>query len=233
MAKHRKVGKIPKIGTGDMDVIYKRSSNHSSLIQKTLRLVSSGEHQVVIPKTYLDTIEEMLPPIYLDRYSTYEIENTDATPRQKLENLKSLIDEIEAKALLKKPESKCNENVEEDDESVDEEEENVDEDDESVDEDDYYDAQLAYDYDESDQEEEESDQEEEEPDQEEEEPYQEEEESNQQEEEPDQEEEFDEEFPKLSYHYPVYTQEEEYEMEENREDYVEQTDTTYSRPTYH
>ena len=79
-------------------------------------MVSSGGHQVVIPKTYLDTIEEMLPPIYLDRYSTYEIENTDATPRQKLENLKSLIDEIEAKALLKKPESKCNED--EDDENI-------------------------------------------------------------------------------------------------------------------
>ena len=215
--KHEEIGKIPDPGAGDMNIVYKKSSDHACHIQKALMLEDNG-CQVIFPESYIDTIERILPPTYKDKYLSYEISNESATPRQKLEMLFQLVNELEVKSTLKSSTMT--------DEDVDEEEENVDEDDESVDEDDYYDAQLAYDYDESDQEEEESDQEEEEPDQEEEEP-------DQEEEEPDQEEEFDEEFPKLSYHYPVYTQEEEYEMEENREDYVEQTDTTYSRPTYH
>ena len=207
--KHEEIGKIPDPGAGDMNIVYKKSSDHACHIQKALMLEDNG-CQVIFPESYIDTIERILPPTYKDKYLSYEISNESATPRQKLEMLFQLVNELEVKSTLKSSTMT--------DEDVDEEEENVDEDDESVDEDDYYDAQLAYDYDESDQEEEEPDQEEEEPDQE--------------EEEPDQEEEFDEEFPKLSYHYCVYTQEES-DMEENREDYVELTDTTYSRPTYH
>ena len=103
-AKHEKIGRIPNTGDadGDMNVVYKRSSDHACHIQKALMLENSG-CQVEFPKAYIDTIENMLPDSYLDKYQTWEIrfENENATPREKLEKLKELIDEIEAKGLLK------------------------------------------------------------------------------------------------------------------------------------
>ena len=99
-AKHEEIGEIPDIGTGDAVIIYRKSSDHNSLIQKALML-EDDNRQVEFPKAYIDTIEMMLPPIYLDKYSTYEIENEYAPNKEKLEKLKSLIDEIEAKGLLK------------------------------------------------------------------------------------------------------------------------------------
>ena len=158
--KHKKIGKIPNMGTGDMNVIYKKSSDHSSLIQKTLSVSSQPPRQVVIPKTYLDTIEEILPATYKDKFSTYEIKNTDATPREKLKKLKELVDEIEAKGLLKKTESakKTSESIlhkgsDTDDDNSDSSEENHE----------YDSEEQESDLEESDQEEEEE--EEEEPDQ--------------------------------------------------------------------
>ena len=59
--------------------------------------------QVEFPKAYIDTIENMLPDSYLDKYQSWEVksENEYAPNKEKLEKLKSLIDEIEAKGLLK------------------------------------------------------------------------------------------------------------------------------------
>ena len=101
-AKHEEIGRIPNTGDGDMDVVYKRSSDHACHIQKALMLENNGR-QVEFPRAYIDTIENMLPDSYLDKYQTWEIrfENENATPREKLEKLKELIDEIEAKGLLK------------------------------------------------------------------------------------------------------------------------------------
>ena len=157
--KHLAIGKIGNL-SGDMNNIYKKSSDHSSLIQKTLSVSSQPPRQVVIPKTYLDTIEEILPATYKDKFSTYEIKNTDATPRQKLKKLKELVDEIEAKGLLKKTESakKTSESIlhkgsDTDDDNSDSSEENHE----------YDSEEQESDLEESDQEEEEK--EEEEPDQ--------------------------------------------------------------------
>ena len=103
-AKHEKIGRIPNTGDadGDMDVVYKRSSDHACHIQKALMLENSG-CQVEFPKAYIDTIENMLPDSYLDKYQSWEVksENEYAPNKEKLEKLKSLIDEIEAKGLLK------------------------------------------------------------------------------------------------------------------------------------
>ena len=157
--KHLAIGKIGNL-SGDMNNIYKKSSDHSSLIQKTLSVSSQPPRQVVIPKTYLDTIEEILPATYKDKFSTYEIKNTDATPREKLKKLKELVDEIEAKGLLKKTESakKTSESIlhkgsDTDDDNLDSSEENHE----------YDSEEQESDLEESDQEEEEE--EEEEPDQ--------------------------------------------------------------------
>ena len=103
-AKHEKIGRIPNTGDadGDMNVVYKRSSDHACHIQKALMLENSG-CQVEFPKAYIDTIENMLPDSYLDKYQSWEVksENEYAPNKEKLEKLKSLIDEIEAKGLLK------------------------------------------------------------------------------------------------------------------------------------
>ena len=99
-AKHEEIGKIPNTGDGDMEVVYKRSSDHACHIQKALMLEDNG-CQVEFPKAYIDTIEKMLPEMELDKHLSWEIKNENAPNRKKLENLKSLIDEIEAKGLLK------------------------------------------------------------------------------------------------------------------------------------
>ena len=119
--KHEQIGKIPEIGTGDMNKVYKKSSDHACLIQKVLMLENNG-CQVELPKAYIDSIERMLPPNYKDKYTTYEITYEDATPREKLLKLKELVDEIEAKGLIKSslsntlvPETKDSKNDDDDD----------------------------------------------------------------------------------------------------------------------
>ena len=82
--------------------------------------------QVELPKAYIDSIERMLPPNYKDKYTTYEITYEDATPREKLLKLKELVDEIEAKGLIKSslsntlvPETKDSKNDDDDDDDDD------------------------------------------------------------------------------------------------------------------
>ena len=123
--KHEQIGKIPEIGTGDMNKVYKKSSDHACLIQKVLMLENNG-CQVELPKAYIDSIERMLPPNYKDKYTTYEITYEDATPREKLLKLKELVDEIEAKGLIKSslsntlvPETKDSKNDDDDDDDDD------------------------------------------------------------------------------------------------------------------
>ena len=101
--QHEEIGKIPDTGAGDMNVIYQKSSDHRILIQKALMLENNG-CQLEYPKAYVDTIEKMLPPIYLDKFQSWEIEieNENAPNREKLEKLKELISNIEAKAIIKK-----------------------------------------------------------------------------------------------------------------------------------
>ena len=123
--QHEQIGKIPEIGTGDMNKVYKKSSDHACLIQKVLMLENNG-CQVELPKAYIDSIERMLPPNYKDKYTTYEITYEDATPREKLLKLKELVDEIEAKGLIKSslsntlvPETKDSKNDDDDDDDDD------------------------------------------------------------------------------------------------------------------
>ena len=194
--KHEEIGKIPDPLAGDMDIVYKKSSDHACLIQKALMLENNG-YQVILPVSYLDTLEKVLPPTYRDKYVSYEISHEYATPRQKLQKMKELVDEIEAKGLLKSTlessskktseilsieDSNAQTHYQYSDWKCTEEYYEISEDD--SDKEDDSDREDASDRDDDCDREDDSDQEDEEP---------------------DQEEEFDQDSPKLSYHYPTYS----------------------------